>query len=396
MNYLNKKTVEDIDVNGKRVIVRCDLNVPIKDGKISDDKRIRESLKTIQYLIDKNAKVILISHLGRPHGKINSKYSLRPVRDSLEHLLNISVKLSKDVIGTDSKTLISSLKNGEVVLLENVRFHKEEELNNPNFAKQLASMGDIFVNDAFGTAHRAHASTAGIANYIPSVCGYLIKKEIEIIGGALQNPKRPFVVILGGAKVSDKIGVISNFIDKIDKLIIGGGMSYTFFKAMGYSIGNSICENDKLDIAKSLLEKAESKGVKILLPIDSVIASSFSNDCDFKIILVNEFPQGYMGMDIGPKTIELFSNAIKDAKTIIWNGTMGVSEFSNFSNGTLKIAQAVADTDAVSIIGGGDSAAALEKLGFADKMTHVSTGGGATLEFLEGVDLPGISCLNDK
>lgn len=396
MSYINKKTIEDIDVEGKKVLVRCDFNVPLQNGVITDDKRVRESLKTIKYLISHNAKVILMSHLGRPKGEFKPEFSLKPVRDLLAKLLNQDVKLAKDVIGEDAENLVKNINNSEVILLENVRFHKEEEKNEPEFAKKLASFGDVFVNDAFGTAHRAHASTAGIADYIPAVSGYLIKKEIEVIGGALENPKRPFVAILGGAKVSDKIGVINNLIDKVDVLIVGGGMAYTFFKAQGYDVGQSICETDKLDLAKQLLEKAKSKNIKFLLPVDTIVSDEFKNDSNFKVAKVGEFPENYMGMDIGPETVKLFSDAIKEAGTVIWNGPMGVFEFENFANGTCKIAEAVATSNAISIIGGGDSAAAVEKLGFADKMTHISTGGGASLEFLEGRELPGIACLEDR
>lgn len=396
MSYINKKTIEDIDVEGKKVLVRCDFNVPLQNGVITDDKRVRESLKTIKYLISHNAKVILMSHLGRPKGEFKPEFSLKPVRDLLAKLLNQDVKLAKDVIGEDAENLVKNINNSEVILLENVRFHKEEEKNEPEFAKKLASFGNVFVNDAFGTAHRAHASTAGIADYIPAVSGYLIKKEIEVIGGALENPKRPFVAILGGAKVSDKIGVINNLIDKVDVLIVGGGMAYTFFKAQGYGVGQSICETDKLDLAKQLLEKAKSKNIKFLLPVDTIVSDEFKNDSNFKVAKVGEFPENYMGMDIGPETVRLFSEAIKEAGTVIWNGPMGVFEFENFANGTCKIAEAVAASNAISIIGGGDSAAAVEKLGFADKMTHISTGGGASLEFLEGRELPGIACLEDR
>ena len=395
MGYLNKKSIEDIDVANKRVLVRCDFNVPLNNGVITNSKRVKESLKTINYLLANNAKVILMSHLGRPKGEFKAEYSLKPVRDLLQDLLKIDVKLAKDVIGPDAQALVSAIKPGEVVLLENVRFHKEEEKNDPDFAKKLASFGDIFVNDAFGTAHRAHASTAGVAAYIPAVSGYLIKKEIEVIGGALESPKRPFVAILGGAKVSDKIGVIKNLINKVDALIVGGGMAYTFFKAQGHKIGKSICEENKLDLAKDLLKMAKEKNVKFLLPVDTVLSKEFSNNSDFIVAKVGECPDDYMGMDIGPETIKLFSDVIKDAGTVIWNGPMGVFEFSNFANGTCKIAEAVANSNAISIIGGGDSAAAVEQLGFAQKMTHISTGGGATLEFLEGVPLPGIECLNE-
>ena len=394
---MNKKTVEDIDVNGKRVLVRCDFNVPQDDnGNITDDRRIREALKTIRYLIDNNAKVILCSHLGRPKGEFNMKYSLAPVAKRLSELLGKEVKLAKDVIGEDAKALANSLNDGDVMLLENVRFHKEEEANDPEFSKALASLAEVYVNDAFGTAHRAHASTAGVADYLPAVCGFLIKKEIEVMGNALNNPARPFVAILGGKKVSDKISVIENLIDKVDTLIIGGGMAYTFFKAKGYEVGKSICELDKVDLAKGLLDKAEKKGVKLLLPIDNVIATEFSNNAERKVVPSNEIPADWEGLDIGPETVKMFAEELKNAKTVVWNGPMGVFELDNFAVGTNKIAEVLATLDAVTIIGGGDSAAAVEKGGYADKMTHISTGGGASLEFLEGKDLPGISCLLDK
>lgn len=396
MGYLDKKTLEEIDVSHKKVLVRCDLNVPLKDGMITDDKRVVASLATIKYLIKNNAKVILMSHLGRPKGEFNMAYSLKPVRDLLEKILNIDVKISKDVIGPDTEILTNNMKDGDVVILENLRFHKEEEANDKEFAKKLASFGDIFVNDAFGTAHRAHASTFGITEYLPSVCGTLVKKEIETIGGALENPKRPFVAILGGAKVSDKIGIIKNLINKVDTLIVGGGMAYTFFKAQGYQIGTSICEEDKLELAKELLQSAKEKGVKFLLPVDTVVSDDFKNDSNFKTVKVGQSPDNYMGMDIGPETIKIFSQEIKTAGTVIWNGPMGVFEFENFANGTYKVAQAVANSDAISIIGGGDSAAAVNQLGFSDKMTHISTGGGATLTYLEGLELPGIAGLDNK
>ncbi|MBP0979419.1 MAG: phosphoglycerate kinase [Oscillospiraceae bacterium] len=396
MGYLDKKTLEDVNVNHMKVLVRCDLNVPLKDGQITDTKRVEASLATINYLIKNNAKVILMSHLGRPKGEFNLKYSLKPVRDLLEKILKTNVKLSKDVIGPDTENLVNNMNDGDVVILENLRFHKEEEANDKEFAKKLASFGDIFVNDAFGTAHRAHASTFGITEYIPSVCGTLVKKEIETIGGALENPKRPFVAILGGAKVSDKIGIIKNLINKVDTLIVGGGMAYTFFKAQGHKIGTSICEDDKLELAKELLQKAKDQKVKFLLPVDTVVSNDFKNDSDFKTVKVGESPDDYMGMDIGPETIKIFSQEIKTAGTIIWNGPMGVFEFENFANGTYKIAEAVANSDAISIIGGGDSAAAVNQLGFSNKMTHISTGGGATLTYLEGLELPGIAGLDNK
>ncbi len=393
---LGKKTVEDIEVNGKVCLVRCDFNVPVKNGVIGDDKRIVESLKTIKYLKDNGAKLILCSHLGRPKGEFNMDYSLAPVQKRLEELLNTTVKMAKDVIGEDAKKLASELKSGEVMLLENLRFHKEEEKNAPEFAKELASMADVYVNDAFGTAHRAHASTAGAADYLPSACGYLIQKEIEIMGKALENPQRPFVAILGGAKVSDKIGVINNLIDKVDSLIIGGGMAYTFFKAKGYGIGKSLCEDDKVELAKELLAKAEEKGVKLLLPIDNIVADEFSADANTQTVTSENIPEGWMGLDIGEETVKLFSETIKSAATVIWNGPMGVFEIAKFANGTKALAKAIAETDAISIIGGGDSAAAVEQLGYADQMTHISTGGGASLEFLEGLPLPGIVALDDK
>ena len=396
MEY-NKKSVEDIDVSGKKVIVRCDFNVPQdENGNITDDKRIVAALPTIKYLLEHNAAVILCSHLGRPKGEFKMKYSLAPVAQRLSELLGQEVKLAKDVIGEDAKKMASELACGQAMLLENVRFHKEEEKNDPAFAKELASMAEIYVNDAFGTAHRAHASTAGIADYLPAVCGFLINKEISIMGKALANPVRPFVAILGGAKVSDKIGVINNLIEKCDTIIIGGGMSYTFMKAMGKEIGTSLCEDDKLDLAKDLMAKAEAKGVKLLLPVDTVCADHFAADATPVVYDAGALPKDMMGLDIGPKTIELFSDAVKDAGTVVWNGPMGVFEFDAFAVGTKAVAKAIAASNAVSIIGGGDSAAAVEKLGFAAEMTHISTGGGASLEFLEGLELPGIACLQDK
>lgn len=395
---MNKKTVKDIDVNGKKVLVRCDFNVPIdsETGKITDNRRIRAALPTIQYLLDHNAKVILCSHLGRPKGEFNLKYSLKPVAEELSKLLNKDVKLAKDVIGESAKELTSNMKEGDIVLLENVRFHKEEEQNAPEYSKALASMAEIYVNDAFGTAHRAHSSTTGVADYLPAVSGFLIEKELEFLGGALENPKHPFVAILGGAKVSDKIGVIENLLDKVDTLIIGGGMAYTFYKAQGHHIGTSICEEDKLDLAKSILEKAQEKGVKLLLPVDNHVSSEYSNNGEDKMVDSTEIPDGFMGLDIGPKTIEKFEEAVKDAKTVVWNGPLGVCEFDKFATGTKAVATMLSKIGATTIIGGGDSAAAIEKLGLADKMTHISTGGGASLEFLEGKTLPGIACLQDK
>ena len=393
-----KKNVEDLDVAGKRVIVRVDFNVPLdkETGEITDDKRIKGALPTIKYLVDNNAKVILVSHLGRPKNGPEAKFSMKPAADRLAELIGKPVTLAADVIGEDAKAKAAALKDGEIHMLENVRFHKEETKNDPKFAAELASMADLYVNDAFGTAHRAHASTAGLANYLPSASGYLIQKEIDFIGGALSNPQRPFVAILGGAKVSDKIGVITNLMDKADTIIIGGGMAYTFIAAQGGTIGNSLFEADKVDLAKELLAKADEKGVKLLLPEDTVVADAFSNDANSKVVPTMEIPDGWEGLDIGPKTIEKFSAEIKNAKTVIWNGPAGVFEFEKFAVGTKALAAAIAESDAVSIIGGGDSAAAIEKLGFADKVSHISTGGGASLEFIEGKVLPGIDCLLDK
>ena len=392
-----KKTIEDIQVAGKKVLVRCDFNVPLDENKnITDENRINGALPTIKYLMEQGAKVILCSHMGRPKGEFNMKYSLAPVTKRLSEILGKEVKLAEDVIGDSAKALVSDMKDGDVICLENVRFHKEEEKNDPEFSKALASLAEVYVNDAFGTAHRAHASTAGVADYLPAVCGYLIQKEIDIMGKALSNPERPFVAILGGAKVSDKIGVINNLIEKVDSLIIGGGMAYTFLKAQGYEIGKSICENDKLDLAKELLAKAEAKGVKMYLPVDTVVADGFSNDANFKTVDSKEIPADWEGLDIGANTIALFSDVVKNAKTVIWNGPMGVFEMSNFAKGTISVAEAIAASDSISIIGGGDSAAAVEQFGFGDKVTHISTGGGASLEFLEGIVLPGIDCLNDK
>ena len=395
MTY-NKKTIEDIDVAGKRVLVRCDFNVPLKDGVITSDKRIVGALPTIQYLLAHHAKVILCSHMGKPKGEVNMKYTLAPVAARLSELLGQKVELAADTIGADAKAKVAALKEGQAVLLENTRFDKREEANDPEFAKELASLADIFVNDAFGAAHRAHASTAGVAAYLPAVCGYLIQKEISVMGKALADPVRPFVAILGGAKVSDKIGVINNLIEKVDTLIIGGGMAYTFFAAMGNSVGTSICENDKIELAKEMMAKAREKGVNFILPVDNVVGRSYSEDAIFMNIYSDSIPDGWMGLDIGPVSQELFAKSIQGAGTVVWNGPMGVSEWKNFAAGTDAVASAVADSGSISIIGGGDSAAAIEKLGYADKMTHISTGGGASLEFLEGLELPGIACLLDK
>ena len=395
MTY-NKKSVEDIDVSGKKVLVRCDFNVPMKDGKITDETRINGALPTIKYLLSKNAAVILCSHMGRPKGEFNPAFSLAPVAKRLSELLGQEVVLAADVIGEDAKAKAAALKPGEVMMIENVRFHKEEEKNDPAFAKELASMAEIYVNDAFGTAHRAHASTAGVADYLPAVCGYLIQKEISVMGKALSDPARPFTAILGGAKVSDKIGVINNLIDKVDTLIIGGGMAYTFMRALGNTTGTSICEEDKLELASDLMKKARAKGVSFLIPVDNIVAREYKEDADFMRIYSDAIPDGWMGLDIGPTTQELFTKTIAGSGTVIWNGPMGVSEWENFAAGTRAVAKAVAECGGISIIGGGDSAAAVEKLGYADKMTHISTGGGASLEFLEGLELPGIACLMDK
>ncbi len=395
MTY-NKKNVEDIAVSGKKVLVRCDFNVPMADGVITDETRINGALPTIQYLVKENAAVILCSHMGRPKGEFNMKYSLAPVAARLSELLGQEVIMASDVIGEDAKAKAAALKPGQVMMIENVRFHKEEEKNDPDFSRELASMAEIFVNDAFGTAHRAHASTAGVADYLPAVCGYLIEKEISVMGKALSDPKRPFVAILGGAKVSDKIGVINNLIEKVDTLIIGGGMAYTFFRAMGNTTGTSICEADKLDLARDLMAKAREKGVNFLLPVDNIIGREYKADTTFMRIYSDSIPDGWMGLDIGEKTQELYSKSIQGAGTVVWNGPMGVSEWDNFASGTIAVAKAVAESGAISIIGGGDSAAAVEKLGYAEKMTHISTGGGASLEFLEGLELPGIACLQDK
>lgn len=431
MTY-NKKTIEDVDVAGKKVLVRCDFNVPLKDGVITSDKRIVEALPTIKYLLSKGAKVILCSHMGKPHNILTEgfgltkkekkkvaelpaekqaeataellkkalddkkKLTLKPVADRLNELLGGKVTFAEDIVGDDAKAKVAALKEGEAVLLENIRFDAREEKNDAGFAKELASYAEVYVNDAFGTAHRAHASTAGVAAYLPAVCGYLIQKEISIMGKALENPVRPFVAILGGAKVSDKIGVINNLIEKVDTLVIGGGMAYTFFKAMGNNVGTSICEEDKIEVAKETMAKARAKGVNFVIPVDNVIGREYKEDTVNMVIYSDSIPDGWMGLDIGPVTRELFAKTIQGAGTVVWNGPMGVSEWANFAAGTEAVAESVANSGAISIIGGGDSAAAVEKLGFADKMTHISTGGGASLEFLEGLELPGIACLMDK
>ena len=393
---MSKKTIRDIDLKGKRVIVRVDFNVPQdKEGKITDDNRIVGALPTIRYLVDQNAKVVLMSHLGRPKGEFNMKYSLAPAALRLSELLGRPVKMAKDVIGEDADRIVASLKEGEVCLLENLRFHNEEEKNDADFAKKLSGYGDIYVNDAFGTAHRAHASTEGVAHYLPAVSGFLIEKELKFLGGAVEHPDRPFVAILGGAKVSDKIGVINNLLEKVDVLIVGGGMAYTFIKAQGGEIGKSLLEADRLEYALEMIEKAKAKGVKLLLPEDSVAADAYSNDAKIEVVDSYKIPEGYLGLDIGPKAQKAFAEAIRGAKTVVWNGPMGVSEMSNFAAGTVAVAKPMAESEAVTIIGGGDSAAAVVQLGFGDKMSHISTGGGASLEFLEGLELPGVAALND-
>ena len=431
MTY-NKKTIEDIDVAGKRVLVRCDFNVPLKDGVITSDKRIVGALPTIKYLLDKGAKVILCSHMGKPHSILTegfgltkkekqkvealpaeeqaaakAKYlekalddkktlTLKPVAVRLNELLGDVVTFAEDIVGEDAKAKVAALECGKAVLLENTRFDARETKNGADFAKELAAYADVYVNDAFGAAHRAHASTAGVADYLPAVCGYLIQKEISVMGKALADPARPFVSILGGAKVSDKIGVINNLLEKVDTLIIGGGMAYTFFAAQGHSVGTSLCETDKIDLANEMMAKAKAKGVNFLLPVDNRVGKAYDENTEYMDVSSDDIPDGWMGLDIGPKSQELFANAIKGAGTVVWNGPMGVSEWNNFAAGTNAVANAVAESGAISIIGGGDSAAAVEKLGYADKMTHISTGGGASLEFLEGLELPGIACLLDK
>lgn len=431
MNY-NKKTIEDIDVAGKKVLVRCDFNVPLKDGVITSDKRIVEALPTIKYLLGKGCKVILCSHMGKPHNVLTEgfglnkkekkkieelpaekqaeakadllkkalgdreKFSLKPVAERLNEYLGGKVTFASDIVGDDAKAKIAALKGGDAVLIENVRFDAREEKNDAEFSKELASLAEIYVNDAFGSAHRAHASTAGVAAYLPAVCGYLIQKEISVMGAALENPKRPFVAILGGAKVSDKIGVINNLMEKVDTLIIGGGMAYTFSAAQGGQVGDSLLESDWEAYSLEMLEKAKAKGVKLLLPVDTVIADAFSPDANSKVVKSGEIPAGWQGLDIGPETVKLYCDAVADAGTVIWNGPMGVFEFPAFAVGTKAVAEALSKTSAITIIGGGDSAAAVEQLGYADKMTHISTGGGASLEFMEGKELPGVACLLDK
>ena len=395
---MNKKTVRDIDVKDKKVLVRCDFNVPIdENGKITDNRRIVAALDTIKYLLENNAKVILCSHLGRPKGKLNPEFSLLPVAKELSKLLGKEVKLANDIVGESAKTLTENMQSGEVVLLENVRFDAREEENDEEFSKQLAALAQVYVNDAFGTAHRAHSSTTGVANYLPAVSGFLIEKEINFLGNALENPERPFVAILGGKKVSDKIGVIDALLEKVDTLMIGGAMAFTFYKAMGYNIGNSLCEDDKLDLAKQLMEKAKQKDVKLMIPVDTKLGKEFDKNTESKIAKYTEIPDGWMGLDIGPETIKQYQEELKNAKTVIWNGPLGLFEFEQFSDGTNEIAKTLSElTNTITIIGGGDSAAAVEIAGLADKMTHISTGGGASLEFLEGKKLPGIECLQNK
>ena len=394
---MNKKTVKDIDLKGKKVFVRCDFNVPMdKKQNITDNTRIVAALPTIKYLLEQDCKIILASHLGRPKGEVKPEFSLAPVAKELSKLLNKEVIMAKDVIGEDATNKAENLKEGEIMLLENVRFHREETDNDPEFAKKLASMAEVYVNDAFGAAHRAHASTAGIAQYLPAVSGFLIEKELTVLGNAINNPERPFMAILGGAKVSDKIGVIDSLLDKVDTLMIGGGMAYTFFKAQGYSVGNSLCEEEKTGLALEAMEKAKQKGVKLLLPVDTKVGKEFKPDTESKTVAWTDIPDGWEGFDIGEKTIEMFKNELKNAKTVIWNGPVGLFEFDQFAIGTNEIAKTLADLDATTIIGGGDSGAAVAKAGLADKMTHICTGGGASLEFLEGKKLPGIECLLDK
>ncbi len=399
MNY-NKKSIEDIDVAGKRVLCRCDFNVPTKNGKITSDKRIVAAMPTIEYLVNHGAKVILCSHMGKPKGEWKPELSLKVVADRISELLGKEVVMAADVAGEDAKAKAAALKDGDVMMLENTRFMKGETKNDPELSKALADLADIFVNDAFGTAHRAHSSTAGVADYLPAVSGFLVNKEVSIMGKALANPERPFVAILGGAKVSDKLNVINNLLEKVDTLIIGGGMAYTFLAAKGYSVGTSLLDHEKIDYCKEMMAKAEAKGVKLLLPIDTVVAASFPDPIDGEIavetVASDAIPADKMGLDIGEKTRALFADAAKSAKTVVWNGPMGVFENPTLAKGTIAVAQALADSDAITIVGGGDSAAACEQLGFADKITHISTGGGASLEFLEGLELPGIACLQDK
>ena len=395
---MNKVTIKDIDVNGKKVLLRCDFNVPLDENlNITDKTRIIAALPTIKYLLDHNAKLILCSHLGRPKGEVKKEFSLAPVAKELSNQLGKEVKLAEDIVGPSAKELTSNMKEGDVVLLENVRFDPREEKNDDEFSKELASLAEVYVNDAFGTCHRAHSSTAGVAKYLPSACGFLIEKELKALGDALNNPVRPFVAILGGKKVSDKIGVIDSLLEKVDTLLIGGGMAYTFYKAQGYGVGNSVCELDKLDLATSLMEKAKAKGVKMLLPLDNKIGKEFKPDTESKVVKYSEIPDGWEGVDIGPETIKLYTEELQKAKTVLWNGPVGLFEFDQFAVGTNAIAKCLSELkDCTTIIGGGDSAAAVTKAGLADKMSHISTGGGASLEFIEGKKLPGIECIQDK
>lgn len=395
---MSKVTIKDIDVNGKKVLLRCDFNVPLDENlNITDKTRIVAALPTIKYLLEHNAKLILCSHLGRPKGEVKKEFSLAPVAKELSAQLGKEVKLAEDVTGPSAKELTSNMKEGDIVLLENVRFDPREEKNDDTLSKEFASLADVYVNDAFGTCHRAHSSTAGVAKYLPSACGFLIEKELKALGDALNNPVRPFVAILGGKKVSDKIGVIDSLLEKVDTLLIGGGMAYTFYKSMGYGVGNSVCELDKLDLAKSLMQKAKDKGVKMLLPLDNKIGKEFKPDTESKVVKFSEIPDEWEGFDIGPETIKLYTEELQKAKTVLWNGPVGLFEFDQFAVGTNAIANCLANlTDCTTIIGGGDSAAAVTKAGLADKMSHISTGGGASLEFIEGKKLPGIECIQDK
>ncbi len=394
---MNKKSIKYIDLKGTNVLVRCDFNVPMDENqKIRDNKRIQGAIPTIQYLLENDCAIILCSHLGRPKGEFKAEYSLKPVAEELAKLLGKEVIMAKDVIGEDAKEKAKNLQKGQILLLENVRFHKEETENDKEFAKQLASMAELYVSDAFGTTHRAHSSTAGVAEFLPAVAGFLIEKELKFLGNSIEDPKRPFVAILGGAKVSDKIGVIDSLLEKVDTLIIGGGMAYTFFKAQGYEVGNSICELDKLDLAKDLMKKAEEKHVKFMLPVDTKIGKAENPEGESKTVKYNEIPEGWEGFDIGEETIKAFIQELKNAKTVFWNGPLGLFEVDQFAEGTNKIAKALAEIDCITIVGGGDSSAALKKAGVEDKMAHISTGGGASLEFLEGKELPGIKCLLDN
>ena len=394
---MSKKTVRDIDLKDKKVLVRCDFNVPMDENQnITDNTRIVAALPTIKYLLEQNCKITLCSHLGRPKGEFKKEFSLVPVANELSKLLNKQIIMAKDVIGEDAISKANNLKNGEILLLENLRFHREETDNDPEFSKKLASYGEIFVNDAFGTAHRAHASTEGVTHYLPAVSGFLIEKELKFLDEALQNPERPFMAILGGSKVSDKIGVIESLINKVDAILIGGGMAYTFLKALGYNVGNSLCEDDKINLAMELMEKAKEKGVKFMLPVDNRVGKDFTPETECRIVPSAEIPDGWQGLDIGPETVKLYAEELKNAKTIVWNGPLGVFELEKFAIGTNEIAKVLGDIDAVKIIGGGDSASAVEKAGVAEKMTHISTGGGASLEFLEGKKLPGIEALLDN